>query len=382
MIARVGYQSRVREALARAPIVSLLGPRQVGKTTLARIVAQGRRAVFFDLENPADIARLSAPMQALEPLRGLVVIDEIQRLPGLFEVLRVLADRPRTPARFLILGSADPRLVHGVSESLAGRVSHVDVAGFDITEVGSDRVARLWLRGGLPRSFLGKSDAVSLAWRRDYVRDFLQRDLSEMGITIPAATLGRFWNMVAHYHGGIWNAAEFARSLGTSENTARHYLDILVGAWAIRALQPWFENLGKRQIRSPKVYVHDVGLLHALLDLETHPQLMGHPKAGASFEGFAIEQVLALLHVREAYFWRTHQGAELDLMVMHKGKRYGFEMKMGDAPTATKSMRIALDDLGLARLYVVYPGKQSYTLDERIQVLSILDLPARLAALG
>ena len=382
VIARAGYQSRVREALTRAPIVSLLGPRQVGKTTLARMVAAGRRAVFFDLENPADLARLSAPMQTLEPLRGLVVIDEIQHLPGLFEILRMLADRPRTPARFLILGSADPRLVRGVSESLAGRVSHVDVASFDLTEVGREQVARLWLRGGLPRSFLGKSNAASLAWRRDYVRDFLQRDLSEMGITIPSATLGRFWSMVAHYHGGIWNAAELARSLGTSENTARHYLDVLVGAWAIRTLQPWFENLGKRQIRSPKVYVRDVGLLHALLDLEAPPQLMGHPKAGASFEGFAIEQVLALLRTREAYFWRTHQGAELDLLVMHKGKRYGFEMKMGDAPTATKSMRIALDDLGLSQLYVVYPGKQSYVLDEKIQVLSILDLPARLAALG
>ena len=382
MIARSGYQTLVREALARTPIVSLIGPRQVGKTTLARQVARGRKANFFDLENPTDVARLSAPMQTLDPLRGLVVIDEIQRLPGLFEILRVLADRVRTPARFLILGSADPRLVRGISESLAGRVSHIDVASFDLTEVGPSRFARLWLRGGLPRSFLGKSDGASLAWRRDYVRDSLQRDLSELGVTIPAATLGRFWNMVAHYHGGIWNAAEFARSLGTSENTARHYLDILAGAWAIRALQPWFENLGKRQVRAPKVYVRDVGLLHALLDLEGHSQLMGHPKVGASWEGFAIEQVLTLLRAREAYFWRTHQGAELDLLVMHKGRRYGFEMKMGDAPTATKSMRIALHDLGLSSLYVVYPGKPSYPIDDKIRVLSIHDLPTELAKLG
>ena len=382
MIARSGYHTLVREALARTPIVSLLGPRQVGKTTLARQVARGRKANFFDLENPTDVARLSAPMQTLDPLRGLVVIDEIQRLPGLFEILRVLADRVRTPARFLILGSADPRLVRGISESLAGRVSHIDVASFDLTEVGPSRFARLWLRGGLPRSFLGKSDGASLAWRRDYVRDSLQRDLSELGVTIPAATLGRFWNMVAHYHGGIWNAAEFARSLGTSENTARHYLDILAGAWAIRALQPWFENLGKRQVRAPKVYVRDVGLLHALLDLEGHSQLMGHPKVGASWEGFAIEQVLTLLRAREAYFWRTHQGAELDLLVMHRGRRYGFEMKMGDAPTATKSMRIALDDLGLSSLYVVYPGKLSYPIDDKIRVLSIHDLPTELAKLG
>ncbi len=320
-------------------------------------------------------------MRALEPLRGLVVIDEIQRLPKLFEILRVLADRPRTPARFLILGSADPRLVRGVSESLAGRVSHVDVGGFDLHEVGVDSFIRLWLRGGFPRSFLGKSDGASLSWRRDYVRDFLQRDLSELGVTIPAATLGRFWNMVAHYHGGIWNAAEFARSLGTSENTARHYLDILSGAWAVRVLQPWFENLGKRQLRSPKIYVRDPGLLHALLDVESHHQLMGHPKVGASWEGFAIEQVLAVLGVREAYFWGTHQGAELDLLVTRGGRRYGFEMKMADAPTASKSMRIAIGDLKLERLFVVYPGRQSYPIDRHIEVLSILDLPARLSAL-
>jgi predicted AAA+ superfamily ATPase len=381
VIDRKAYQAKVREALTRTPVVSLLGPRQVGKTTLAHMVAEVRKTVFFDLENPADLARLSAPMQALEPLRGMVVIDEIQRLPGLFPVLRVLADRPRIPARFLILGSADPHLVRGVSESLAGRVSHIDVGSLDLGEVGVSKLARLWLRGGLPRSFLAKSDAASLAWRRDYIRDFLQRDLSELGITIPAATLGRFWHMVAHYHGGIWNSAEFARSLGTSENTARHYLDILSGAWAIRTLQPWFENLGKRQVRAPKVYVRDCGLLHALLDLESRTQLLGHPKVGASWENFAIEQVLAALGIRDAYYWRTHQGAELDLMVMHRGKRYGFEMKLGDAPTATRSMHIAMDDLGLARLYVIYPGKQSYVLGEKIQVVSVLDLRTKLADL-
>lgn len=381
MIRRPAYLSLVRQALERAPVASLLGPRQVGKTTLARAVARGRRATVFDLEDPADLARLSAPMQALEPLRGLVVIDEIQRLPPLFEILRVLADRPRTPARFLILGSADPHLVRGVSESLAGRVSHVDIGGFDLSEVGAQRFARLWLRGGLPRSFLSRADAASLAWRRDYVRDFLQRDLSERGVNVPAATLGRFWNMLAHFHGGVWNAAEFARSLGTSENTARHYLDILSGAWAVRTLQPWFENLGKRQVRSPKVYVRDAGLLHALLDLESHASVMGHPKAGASFEGFVIEQVLTLLRAREAYFWGTHQGAELDLFVMRRGRRYGFEVKLSDAPTMTKSMRIAIDDLGLVRLFVVHPGKASYPLGPRVEALSIRDLSTRLAAL-
>jgi uncharacterized protein len=344
-------------------------------------LAGSRDATFFDLENPNDLARLSSPMQTLEPLRGLVIIDEIQRLPGLFEIMRVLADRRPTRCRFLILGSADPSLVRGVSESLAGRVSHVDMGGFDISEIAKVDSRRLWLRGGLPRSYLAKTDTASIAWRGDYVRDFIQRDLSELGVTIPAATLGRFWKMVAHYHGGIWNAAEFARSLGASENTARHYLDILSGAWAVRQLQPWFENLGKRQVRSPKIYVRDTGVLHSLLDLATHTQLMGHPKSGASWEGFVIEQILALLNVRDAFFWATHQGAELDLLVQVGGKRYGFEMKLSDGPTATKSMRIALQDLALERLFVVYPGKTSYGLDEKIEVVSILDLVHRLAQL-
>ncbi len=320
-------------------------------------------------------------MLALEPLRGLVVVDEVQRLPKLFEVLRVLADRPRRPAKFLILGSADPRLVRGVSESLAGRVSHIDVAGFDLAEVGAERFIRLWQRGGLPRAFLGRTDATSLAWRFDYVRDFLQRDLSELGVTIPAATLRRFWNMVAHFHGGVWNAADFARALGASENTARHYLDVLSGAWAVRVLQPWFENLRKRQLKSPKIYVRDSGILHALLDLEHHDQLLGHPRAGASWEGFVIEQILALLRQPEAYFWATHQGAELDLMIVRGGKRYGFEMKLSDAPVVTKSMRIALADLRLERLFVVYPGAESFPLDHDIDVVAIRDLPARLLGL-
>lgn len=382
MIERSAYVARARQALTQSPVVSLLGPRQVGKTTLARQLASGRRVSFFDLESPADLARLSTPLLVLEPLRGLVVIDEIQRLPKLFEVLRVLADRPRAPARFLILGSADPRLVRGVSESLAGRVTHIDITGFDVTEVGVDQLLRLWQRGGMPRSFVARTNQNSLTWRRDYVRDFLQRDLSELGVTIPAATLRRFWSMVAHFHGGIWNAADFARALGASENTARHYLDVLSGAWAVRVLQPWFENLGKRQVKSAKVYVRDSGILHALLDIEDHHQLLGHPKAGASWEGFALEQVLAIAQPNQAYFWATHQGTELDLMIVQKGKRYGFEMKLSDAPTTSKSMHIALSDLGLAKLFVVYPGAESYPLDDRIEALSIRDLPVRAPALG
>jgi predicted AAA+ superfamily ATPase len=371
----------IADALTRTPIVSLLGPRQSGKTTLARQFARQRKTTIFDLENPTDAARLLLPMNALEPLRGLVIIDEVQRMPKLFEILRVLADRPRTPARFLILGSADPRLVRGVSESLAGRVSHIDISGFDLSEVGPENHQKLWLRGGLPRSYLARSNGKSLAWRKDYMRDFLQRDLTELGVTIPSATLGRFWSMIAHYHGGIWNAAEFARSLGASENTARHYLDLLSGAWAVRQLQPWFENIGKRQIRSPKVYVRDVGLLHALLDLETHEQLMGHQKVGASFEGFVIEQIVSLLHVQEAYFWGTHQGAELDLLVMHRGKRFGFEVKLSESPTVTKSMGIATEDLALDHLFVVYPGSKSFSFDKHTEAVAVTELPARLSRL-
>ena len=382
MIRRLARLREIESAFKSVPIVSLLGPRQSGKTTLAREVAGHRSGVtHFDLENPADVARLSAPMNALAPLRGLVVIDEIQRIPVLFEILRVLADRPRNPARFLILGSVDPRLVRGVSESLAGRVHHVDVTGFNLDETTPPRFQQLWRRGGFPRSFLARSDIASLAWRTNYIRDFLQRDLAELGVTIPTTTLARFWNMIAHYHGGLWNAAEFARALGSSESTARRYLDLLTGAWAVRQLQPWFENIGKREIKSPKIYVQDSGLLHALLGLTTQSDLMGHVKSGASWEGFVIEQVMSLLRVRDAYFWGTHQGAELDLLVTVGGKRFGFEMKLSDAPTATKSMRIAIEDLKLAHLFVVYPGRESYPLDDQIEVISIQHLAERLERL-
>jgi predicted AAA+ superfamily ATPase len=382
VLRRAGYLSLVRRALARSPIVSLIGPRGSGKTALARAAASGRKATFFDLESSADFARLWAPMYALEPLRGLVVIDEIQRAPGLLESLSVLADRPGKPARFLILGNTEPRLVQGVSEILAGQVRAVDMAGFDLTEVGVEHFVRLWIRGGFPSSFSSKSDKASFGWRCDYVREFLQRDLRELGLSIPVPTLGRFLQMLAHFHGGVWNSAEFARALGTSENTARRYLDVLSGTGAVRQLLPWRENLSKRQVRAPKIYVRDTGLLLALLEIETHHELMGHPKAGASWEGFVIEQILTLLRSRDAYFWSTYQGAELDLMVMHGGKRYGFDVQLSDAPVATKSMRIALQDLKLERLFVVYPGRQSYPLEERLESLSIVDLPTRLAALS
>lgn len=378
MIDRPIVRQAVQRALRESPVVALIGPRQCGKTTLAREIAQSGVADYFDLEDPVDIARLTAPHLALADLNGLVVIDEIQRRPGLFELLRVLADRRGTPARFLLLGSASPDLMRGVSESLAGRVRFVDMGGFDVAEVGPERAQALWLRGGFPRSFLATSETRSLAWRNDFVRTFLERDIPQLGITVPAQTLRRFWGMIAHFHGQIWNAADFARSLGTSEPTARRYLDILSGAYVIRQLPPWFENISKRQVKSPKIYVRDSGLLHALLVLRTRKDLMAHLKYGASWEGFAVEQVLSLLQPAESYFWATHAGAELDLMVVQDGKRLGFEMKCSDAPPMTKSMAIAIEDLRLSHIYVVYPGTRSYRLTRTVDVVSILDLPAAL----
>ena len=377
-IRRTELERKIRRGLRESPIVALLGPRQSGKTTLARRVGRSRGTEFFDLEDPVDAARLAAPRTALDPLRGLVVIDEIQRRPDLFELLRVLADRRGTPARFLILGSASPDLVRGVSESLAGRVHFVDMGGLSAFEVGIRQWERLWLRGGLPPAYLASSEESSLRWRNDYVRTFLERDVPQLGISVPSAALRRFWTMVAHYHGQMWNAAEFARSLGTSEPTARRYLDLLTGAFVVRQLPPWFENLSKRQVKAPKVYVRDSGVLHALLGLRTRAQLLGHPKLGGSWEGFVIEQIIANVGPREAYFWATHSGAELDLLLVQDGMRSGFEAKFTDAPRLTRSMHVALTDLQLKRLYVVYPGAKSYPLGARIEALSILDLAAAL----
>ena len=382
MIERADYAAEIQRKLKANPVVAILGPRQVGKTTLARSLAQRQPHHFFDLEDPVAAARLTHPQSALEPLTGLVIIDEIQRQPELFALLRVLADRRPAPAWFLILGSASPQLVRGVSESLAGRVAFVDLAGFDLVEVKPAHFRRLWWRGGFPRSFLGASDRASLEWRQDFIRTFLERDIPQLGLNIPAATLRRFWSMIAHFHGQVWNAADLARSLGASEPTARRYLDILTSTFMVRQLPPWFENVGKRQVKAPKIYVRDTGLLHTLLALGDFAALEGHPRLGASWEGFALEQVLRHTGDRDAYFWGTHAGAELDLLVTLKGKRHGFEFKYGDSPTFTKSMHIALQDLKLARLFVVYPGQKSYALDRQVEVISIRDLPGRLAALG
>ncbi len=372
MIRRHRYLQRLSQAFVVHRAVAMLGPRQCGKTTLARDFARSIDSVeFFDLENPVDLARLSAPMQTLSELEGIVVLDEVQRMPEIFEVLRVLLDRPDRATKFLLLGSASPTLVRGVSESLAGRIGFVDLSGFDYTEIEPDRLRELWGRGGYPRSYLADSDGNSYTWRNDFIRTFLERDIPQLGFSIPSEALRRFWTMVAHYHGQVWNAAEFARSLGSSESTARKYLDILQGSFVVRALPPWFENLEKRQVKAPKIYLRDSGLLHALLSLDTMAAVKSHPKLGASWEGFAIEQLLALSGSRDAYFWRTHAGAELDLLIFRGGKRLGFDVKYTDAPRTTKSIRIAIDDLELDHAYLVYPGHERYRLDDKIEAIPL-----------
>ena len=371
MIPRPEPISQIEASFQIHPVTALLGPRQCGKTTLARFIAEQEPATFFDLENPVDIQRLSAPMQTLKDLSGLVIIDEVQRKPVLFELLRVLVDRSRQNTRFLLLGSASPYLVKGVSESLAGRIGFVDLGGFQLWEVGEQHRDQLWVRGGLPRAFLAGSEADSIQWRENFIRTFLERDIPQLGISIAAETLRRFWTMVAHYHGQVWNAAEFARSLGTSENTARRYLDILSGAYMVRVLPPWFENLKKRQVKSPKIYIRDSGIFHSLLQISTLDYLQGHPKIGASWEGFALEQVIRIFRTRDAYFWATHAGAELDLMLMIAGKRHGFEFKYTDAPGRNRSMHIAIEDLGLEHLWVIYPGDQKYALDDKITAIPL-----------
>ena len=372
---RSQYRAEISLLIREFPVAGILGPRQCGKTTLAREVAtefaRNGPVTFFDLEEPESLARLATPSVTLSPLRGLVIIDEVQRMPSLFEVLRVLADRPDHPARFLILGSASPELVKGTSESLAGRIGYLDMSGFDLSEVGESKMESLWSRGGFPRSFLAESHAASYRWRQQFVRTFLERDIPQLGITVPAATLARFWSMICHFHGNVWNAAELARSLGTSEPTARRYLDLLTGAFMVRQLPPWFENVGKRQVKSPKIYVRDTGLLHAILQLETADDVRGHPKLGASWEGFALEQVIRHTRTRQPFFWATHNGAELDLLIQHKGRRYGFEFKHSDAPTTTASMRSAIESLSLTKLFVIYPGKTAYPLTDKIDVLPL-----------
>ncbi|MGB5103392.1 MAG: ATP-binding protein, partial [Steroidobacteraceae bacterium] len=371
MLERSRLQARIARALRRSRVVGLIGPRQSGKTTLARRFVAAGSASYFDLENPASLARLAEPMTALEDVRGIVVIDEIQHRPDLFPVLRVLADRKPLPARFLILGSASPSLLRQSSESLAGRIEVIPVGGFSLDEVGASSLKRHWQRGGLPLSFLARTNEDSFAWRREFIQTLLERDVPQLGIKIPAPALLRFWTMVAHCHGSIWNSADPARSLGIGESTVRRYLDLFTGLLVVRQLQPWHENLNKRQVKAPKVYIRDSGLLHSLLGIRTEKELFTHPKLGASWEGYVVEAVLDQLEPDQAYFWATHQGAELDLLLFKNGRRLGVEIKRADAPSLTPSMRSALGDLKLEQLVVLYPGAQAYQLDPRVRVLSI-----------
>lgn len=354
--------------------MAILGARQVGKSTLARglAAARGGKTSYFDLEDPRDLAPLAEPMLALRSLSGLVVLDEVQRVPDLFAPLRVLADRPRG-ARFLVLGSASPSLLRQSSESLAGRISYHRLGGFALDEVGESRWKRLWLRGGFPRSFLASSESRSVSWRRDFLRTFVERDLPQLVLGVPAATMERFWAMLAHYHGQIWNASELARAFGVSQHTVGRYLDILTGTFVVRRLQPWHENLSKRQVKAPKIFVADSGMLHALLGLPTWRDVERHPKVGASFEGFALTEVATRLGARaeECFFWATHAGAELDLLIVRGRRRLGFEVKYTEAPRVTPSMRTALADLGLERLDVVHAGPDTYPLAPRIRAVSI-----------
>jgi len=373
MLDRPARLRAVRDGLKANPAVALLGPRQCGKTTLARAFAVRGATTYFDLEHPADLARLAEPMLALERLKGLVVIDEVQRRPDLFPVLRVLADRRPLPARFLILGSASPELLRQTSESLAGRVRFVAMGGFSVDEVGAERWRRLWSRGGFPRSYLAGSEAESVRWREDFIGTFLERDLPQLGIRVPAAAMRRFWAMLAHCAGGIWNGSEIGRSLGEAHTTVRRHLDALAAALVVRVLQPWHENLGKRQVKAPKVYVRDTGLLHALLGVPDLGALESHPKLGASWESFAVEQVLESAGVRDAYYWRTQAGAELDLLLFLRGKRIGVEMKYGDAPAMSRSLAAALADLRLDRLIVVHPGKARFPLAKKVEALPLAD---------
>lgn len=380
MIARPRLLTALRDALDRRPVVVLTGPRQCGKTTLARQVLGPAAPNYFDLEDPRSRALFEEPMTALESLTGLVVIDEVQRAPDLFPILRVLLDRRPLPARFLILGSASGSLLRQSSESLAGRVEYLRMGGFALDEVESGTEEDLWRRGGFPESLLAADEDNSVRWRRSFIDTLVERDLPQWGVQVSTTAMRRFWTMVAHYHGQIWKNADPARALGVSEPTVRRYLDLLSDALVLRQLPPWHANLRKRQVKSPKVYVRDTGLLHELLGIESQAELLHHPKLGASWEGFAIEQVLATEPHTDASFWATHQGAEIDLLLQRHGKLFGVECKRVDAPRMTPSMRIALEDLGLERIAVVYPGTRRYALADRVEAVPLATLarPGRL----
>jgi uncharacterized protein len=365
LIHRPAEMRALQTLLADFPVVAILGPRQSGKTTLAGLVKADH---YLDLEDPRAARRMENPLLTLEPMKGLVVIDEVQRLPELFPILRSIVDR-RLGQRFLLLGSASGDLIRHSSESLAGRVAYLDIGGLRAADVGTDGIPSLWLRGALPPAFTARSDEASWTWRQNYVRTFLERDIPQLGITIPAATLRRFWEMLSHYHGQILNWSELARSFGVSDTTVRRYVDILQGTFMVRVLQPWYVNVGKRLVKAPKLYLRDSGILHALQAIDTRDQLLSHPKLGASWEGFVIEEVSKALRAEALYYWRTHTGAEMDLTWQRHGKRWGVEVKWADAPAITPSIRNALVDLELEHVWVVYPGTERYRLSEQVTAL-------------
>jgi len=374
MISRDDHVVAILRRLRNFPVVALLGARQIGKTTLAGLAAkQYKKPVHrFDLEDPIDLARLDDPMLALASLRGLVILDEVQRRPNLFPVLRVLADRKPKPARFLVLGSASPDLLRQSSETLAGRITYYELPGLSLGEVGVARLQNLWLRGGFPSSFLARSHADSRLWRESFVQTFLERDLPQLGIRVPAATLRRFWAMLAHWHAQTWNASEFGRSFGVSDNSVRNYLDILTSALVTRQLKPWHANISKRQVKSPKVYIRDSGLLHTLLQIESNADLERHPKVGASWEGFVLEQLVTHLSVddEQLYFWATHGGAELDVFIPRGRRRVGFEIKRTTTPRVTPSIKAALDALELQEVVVIHAGDRTFPLRRNVRAVA------------
>lgn len=374
MIKRGVLQQEVQDALKRQRVVALLGPRQCGKTTLARQFVAPSSPNYFDLEDPVSLARLEQPMLALQSLQGLVVIDEIQRRPELFPILRVLTDRDPLPARFLILGSASLDLIQRSSESLAGRLTTLTMSGFSLAEVGPEAQGQHWLRGGFPRSYTAPTETDSFEWRKDFVRTFLERDVPQFGFRMPSTSLYRFWNLLAHYHGQVWNAAEAARTMQVSQSTVRRYLDLLEDLLMVRQLQPWFANISKRQVKAPKIYFRDSGLLHYWLGVKDENDLALHPRVGASWEGYALEEAIKAIQPETVYFWGAHSGAELDLLLIKNGRRLGLECKRVDAPRLTPSMRTALNDLALEQLLVLYPGPHTFALADNISAIPLQSL--------
>jgi len=374
MIQRIKIKQQIQAALRRSRAVALLGPRQCGKTTLARELVDSKSINYFDLEDPESIIRLGDPKTVLASLKGTVVIDEVQRRPELFPILRVLLDRKPLPAKFLILGSASPNLLQQSSESLAGRLETIVMSGFGLSEVGIKYTSRLWLRGGFPLSFLAKNDVDSFMWRKSFIQLFLERDLRQQGINISTISLHRFWTMLAHSHGQIWNAAPIASSLGVSEPTVRRYLDILTDVFMVRQLQPWHANIKKRQVKAPKFYIRDTGLLHSLLGLKIESEILNHPRCGSSWEGYVIEEIIRVVDPDEVYFWATHNGAEIDLLFTKGGHMYGVECKRQDAPRLTPSIKSALEDLKLKHVTIIYPGNTAYNLAPNVKVIPLSDI--------